>query len=145
MTDQRSRTPVIIGFLLAGAAILGASFLASVLRRSTPDSLPPLEIIAPVDGDSTSNPVTLTFRTPAPLHLDDAMGWSADDLHIHAIVDGVEIMPAAADISAHGDSTFDWRLPPIEPGSRRIYLTWAARNHGNLAADTDTITIHLAR
>lgn len=139
-----NRTPAIIGFLVAGAVILGASFLVTSLGGDSQDDVPPITIEEPAAGDTTANPVTLLFRTSGALEFDSAMGWMADDLHLHAIVGTVEIMPAAADIEVT-DSAYTWRLPALDPGTHRIYLTWAGRHHGNLRGQTDTISIHVVR
>lgn len=138
-----SRTPAIVGFLIAGAAILGASFLASTRDRSDVDDVPPITMIAPAPGDTVAGPLTLEFRTPAALELHGGMGWMAGDLHLHAMVNDSEYMPAAADVAAAGDSTWTWRLSALEPGDYRIYLTWAGRHHGNLRGVTDTVRIHV--
>jgi hypothetical protein len=137
-----NRTPVIIGFLIAGAALIGASFLVGTLADDPPNALPPLHIAAPASGDTLRDPVTIEFRTPAALALDPAMGWTAGELHLHAMVGGREIMPAAADITARG-GLWTWRLPALGSGSHRLYLTWAGRHHGNLAGPTDTLVIHI--
>jgi hypothetical protein len=140
MTEPRNRTPAIIGFLFAGALILAAGFLASRGTRSEPGAVPPLRIVAPA-ADTVANPVVLEFSTPAPLTL-TAAGWTARDMHLHLMLDGVEIMPAAADITAT-DSTFLWRLPPLEPGRHTLFLTWAGRHHGNLPGLSDTLSVHV--
>lgn len=145
MTDpQPSRTPAIIGFLIAGALILGASFFVSTLDRDGNDDVPPIAIDAPASGDTLTNPVTIRFRTPGDLAFDSAMGWMAGDLHLHAMAGDREIMPAAVDI-AGADSAFTWRLPDLDPGTHRIYLTWAGRHHGNLRGQADTVVVHLER
>jgi hypothetical protein len=138
-----SRTPAIIGFLIAGAAILGLGFLAGLRRDAGPpdNGIPELRILAPAHGDSVTNPVTVRFATPADLRLGRG-GWAAGDLHLHAMADGVEIMPAAADVTAR-DGDFEWRLPALPAGYRRIYLTWAGRDHRNIAGPADTVTIHV--
>src|SRR5690606_29759157 len=99
---------------------------------------------APASGDTVTNPVTLRFRTPADLAFDSAMGWMAGDLHLHAMVGTLEIMPAAADIEGSG-STFTWRLPALDAGTHRIYLTWAGRHHGSLRGQADTVVVQLER
>jgi len=144
MTTEHTtrRTPAVIGFLVAGAVLLGASFLASTRSDAPPDALPDLEILTPTSGDTVANPISIVFRTPAPLALDPAMGWSAGELHPHAMVNGREIMPAAADI-APADTTFVWRLPRLEPGTHRVHLTWAGRHHGNLSGASNTLTVHV--
>ena len=142
MTQPRS--VAIAGFLAVGALILGLGFcLGGDGEGPGADRIAPLHILDPVDGDTLANPVMLTFSTPAPLRLEPSMGWSANDMHLHAMADSVEIMPGAADIAPHGDSTFRWRLPALPAGTRRIYLTWAGRHHGNLRGQADTIRVHI--
>jgi hypothetical protein len=145
MTDPAPpRTPAIIGFLIAGAVILGASFLVTTLGDGSYDDVPPLTITAPAPGDTVTNPVIVVFRTTDALRFDPAMGWLAGELHLHAMVGSLEIMPAAADIAAT-DSAYTWRLPPLDTGSHRLYLTWAGRHHGNLRGEADTVLVHVAR
>ena len=144
MTETPQRTPVIVGFLLAGAAILGVSFFVSS-RQMDPDvfdDVPPLTILAPASGDSVANPVTVVFRTPGALAYDERMGWMGGDLHLHAMVGEQEIMPAATDIAPR-DSVFTWRLPALGQGTHRLYLTWAGRHHGNLRGRADTVVVHV--
>src|SRR5690606_11484453 len=92
-----TRTPAIVGFLLAGAAILTVSFLVSSRGGGEAGDVPPFTILAPATGDTVTNPVTIIFRTPGELRLDPSMGWSTRALHLHTMVGTREIMPAAAD------------------------------------------------
>lgn len=138
-----NRTPAIIGFLVAGAVILGASFFVTNLGGGSYDDVPPITIEAPASGDTVTNPVTIVFSTPGALEFDPAMGWLAEDLHLHVMIGSREIMPAAADIAVTG-SAYTWRLPALDTGAHRLYLTWAGRHHGNLRGETDTISIHIA-
>jgi hypothetical protein len=141
---SQSRTVAIVGFLAAGALILGLGFCLGGDGTTGPShEIAPLHIHTPADGDTLANPVTLVFSTPAPLELDPSMGWTAHDMHLHAMADSVEIMPAAADIAPRGDSVFHWRLPALPAGPHRIHLTWAGRHHGNLRGTADTIRVHI--
>jgi hypothetical protein len=141
------RTPAIIGFLVAGAVILGASFFVTsigTIGGDSYDDVPRISITAPASGDTVTNPVTLLFDTPGDLAFDPAMGWMAGDLHLHAMLGSVELMPAAADIAVAG-AAWTWRLPRLDTGTHRLYLTWAGRHHGNLRGQTDTIVINVVR
>lgn len=137
-----SRTPAIIGFLIAGLLVLGLGFFGDRFTAGGDQQLPPLTLVSPRSGDSVANPVMLQFRTPAQLELHSGMGWMAGELHLHAMVDGTEVMPAAADIRAAGDG-WEWQLPPLEPGNRQVHLSWAGRHHGNLTTPSDTARIHV--
>jgi hypothetical protein len=138
-----ARIPAIAGFLVAGAAVLLIGFLFGERGPSERAPLPPLRILEPASGDVVRHPVTLRFTTPAELRLTRS-GWTAGELHLHLMVDDRELMPAAADITA-AETSFSWRLPPLTPGTHRIYLTWAGRHHGNLAGESDTITLRISR
>lgn len=139
---RTSNTTAIAGFLIAGTVLLGLGFFARSPRDAIAVSVPAIRIIQPAHGDEVDNPVTVTFTTTSALELTRS-GWSARDMHLHLMVDDLELMPAAADITIVGDSTFAWRLPHLEAGSRRIYLTWAGRHHGNLTGDADTVLVHV--
>jgi hypothetical protein len=137
-----SRTPAIIAFLVAGAVILTLGFVGSLFRDREPvERVPALRLLAPAAGDTVDNPVVLRFSTPADLRLGRA-GWTAGDLHLHAMAGQREIMPAAADITVAGGG-FSWRLPALSPGEHRIHLTWAGRSHANLSGPSDTIRIFI--
>lgn len=141
--NEVNRTPAIIGFLIAGTIILVLGFLAGQGGGADDlDGVPELSISSPQQGDTLTNPVAVEFVTPARLELGPA-GWVARDMHLHIMVDGTELMPAAADIQPAG-AGFIWMLPPLEPGARRIYLTWAGRHHGNLRGQTDTLQLHIS-
>lgn len=139
---SEARSVAIVGFLAAGALILGLGFCLGG-REPSAGTIAPLRIQAPATGDTVANPVVITFATPAALQLDATMGWSADEMHLHAMVDSVEVMPAAADITPLADTLFAWRLPVLPRGQSRIHLTWAGRHHGNLAGVSDTIHVHV--
>src|SRR5688572_4879155 len=117
MTQPRS--VAIAGFLVAGAVILGLGFCLGGNGDGGTGAIAPLRILSPADGDTLANPVLLSFSTPAPLRLEPSAGWTANDMHLHAMADSVEIMPAAADIAPQGDSTFRWRLPRLDAGTHR--------------------------
>lgn len=141
MTQSNARPLVIGGFLAAGLIILALGFLARTPGGAREDRVPAIVVLDPATGDTVRGTVTVRFRTTDELSL-GTQGWTAGELHLHAMVDGVELMPAAADISG-ADSTFAWRLPPLPPGDRTLYLTWAGRHHGNLRGATDTVRFHV--
>ena len=128
MTQQpdKPRTGLILGFLLGGAALIGVSLFANRMRGIEPPPAPAREIIT---RDTTvSNPVELFFRSAAPLELTHT-GWMADDMHLHVIVDSVDIMAGAQDIRHVGEDTFAWKLPAVPPGMHEIRLFWSDARH----------------
>ena len=85
------------------------------------------------------------FTSAQPIEL-RASGWGTGRLHLHAWVDGVEHMPAAADIRALDGNTYVWTLSNIQPSMTRLrlYLAWSDAAHRPLPASaTDTITLRM--
>ena len=139
----RSRAPLILGFLLAGGLLLGLGLFADRVRRAPDRGLPELTLLTPAAEDTlAAGPLELRFRSGAPLEL-GSMGWVADDLHPHVLLDGVEYMAGPADIMADGDA-YRWSLPALEPGTHTLLLAWAGSHHGTLS-DTvgQTVRLHV--
>jgi hypothetical protein len=136
------RAPIIIGFLAAGALLLGLGMFADRMRSAPEPALPELTLLAPRAGDTVSAPLAVRFHTPAPLAL-TSMGWTAGDLHPHILLDGRELMAAAADIESQPDG-FRWRLPTLPPGDHTLLLAWAGMHHGTLGDTVGrTIRFHV--
>ncbi len=133
-TPASSRLVPVIGAL--GILMIAAGVLIGAVRalRSAPVTAeaPSLVVIAPAAGDTVTAPVALRFTAGNELEL-GPMGWASGALHLHAWVDGTEVMPAAADIHDAGDGTFVWTLP-LEPGNRILQLRWAGMDHGDIEA-----------
>lgn len=140
VSAPRSRAPLILGFLLAGGALLGLGLCTRRVQQlpTAAAAAPPIELLAPRAGDTVRGELVLRFRTSAPLAL-SGHGWMAGDLHPHAILDGRELMAGAGDISARAD-TFSWRLPLPGLGEHTLLLGWASRSHA-MAADTAHQTV----
>jgi hypothetical protein len=134
------RAPLIIGFLLAGGALLALGLFADRLRRAPDDArLPALTLVAPAPDDTVdAGPVRVHFQSSEPLRL-GSMGWVAGDLHPHILLDGRELMAAAADIRETPDG-YEWLLPAVAPGPHTLLLAWAASHHGTVG-DTAGRTI----
>lgn len=88
----------------------------------------PLTVLRPADGATVPDSVELIFQTDAPLR-NSPMGWMAGSLHLHAVIDGREIMPAAADIREIGTGRYRWTLPPLGEGDHVLRLYWAGLDH----------------
>lgn len=120
-----------LGILMVAAGIVVGTVQALRPAPATalPDGgAPALAIVAPAAGDTVDSPVTLRFTAGDRLAL-GPMGWASDQLHLHAYVNGTEVMPAAADIEEEADGVFRWTLP-VPPGSAQIQLRWAGMSHG---------------
>lgn len=133
--DRRDLRAVAIALLAGGAVILGLGYWVGKRQAGLPSGArAPAEIVlvSPTSGDSLAGPgVTIEFRTAAQLRL-TPRGWMAGPWHLHAYVDGVEHMPAAASIEALDGDGFRWRLPDVASGPRRLRLAWASEQHATL-------------
>lgn len=127
---QRRLVAIAAGYALAGAFVLWLGFwVAGRESRPAVPSAHALVIYDPAPGAVVERPVTLLFETRAPLSLEPA-GWVAGRLHLHASVDGVEIMPGPNDIRPLGAGRFRWQLPAtVAAGTRQIQLYWAGPDH----------------
>jgi hypothetical protein len=130
---RSSRLVTLVGglgiFMFAVGILIGAVNMFGP-RTDLSRGVPSIVLIEPQTGDTVSSPLMLRFTAGNELAL-GGMGWASNDLHLHAYVDGREIMPAAADIQDVGDGTFIWTLP-ADSGPRAIQLRWAGLDHRDL-------------
>lgn len=120
----------VIGLLLAGLAILALGFWVNARGGDERDVAERLAItlLSPAAGDTVASRPVLRFETRARLR-PAPEGWRAGRLHIHAVVDGVEHMPTAADLRQIGMNRYEWRLPAFAPGPHRAFLQWSGPGH----------------
>lgn len=125
------RTPA---WLRAAMLLLAAAAAAGVLLWLTdaPADAHEIVLLRPAQGAEVSGPVELIFETPAPLTL-GPRGWMAGEHHLHASVDGRELMPGAAEVESVGAQRFRWVIPPLEPGERTLRLYWSDPSHRPLS------------
>lgn len=133
-----------VGILMIAAAIVIATVQA--LRSEPPatpaSNVPGIVVVAPQNGDTVGAPLAVRFRAGDRLAL-GPMGWASADLHLHAYVDGTEIMPAAADIVPQDDGSFVWRIP-VTPGTRTFEMGWAGMQHGAIPdGASEPVTVHI--
>lgn len=128
---QRPLAPTIILLLVVGGLLLAIGLWTGGNDRATPARAAQpatLTIVEPKDSAVVDAPLEITFATTAPLRL-SPLGWQAERLHLHAIVDGAEVMPGALDIRAVGDGQFRWKLKSVGPGAHDLRLVWARPDH----------------
>lgn len=140
MTENaRGRAPLILGFLFAGAALLGMGMCTSAIQQRSPRgdvAVPDLMLLAPAPAGIVTDSLVVRFRTTAPLRL-TPHGWAADDLHPHILLDGTEYMAGPGDIRTGDEAgVFSWRLPLPAPGEHTLLLTWAGMHHGTVGDTT---------
>jgi hypothetical protein len=116
---------VAVWLLLSGGGMIGGA------EAGAPP--PALTLIAPVSGASVSGPLVLRFRADNTRLLSSPSGWGANGFHLHASINGVEVMPAPADILP-SDGEYSWTLenPPV--GEVTVQLLWSDGQHRAVGA-----------
>jgi len=89
---------------------------------------PGLSLIAPAPGSTVENPIEMRFRTDATIQRMPG-GWGIDRLHLHAEVNGRELMPGPTDIERQQDGSYLWRLGNVPTGDLRLRLFWSNEAH----------------
>jgi methionine-rich copper-binding protein CopC len=122
-------------FSIGGAAVAPPTVTTPPASAKTPSSLPPLQIIAPVDHGSVTNPVALVIQTPGDIKQltmggtqmsgMGSMGASDARVHLHILVDGATIMPSSEQLKALGNDRYQYTLAPLSPGAHTIKVFWA--------------------
>jgi hypothetical protein len=142
-TQRPNFMPVIIGMALTCVLLAALGYVANRRGKVRHEPPPSLSVITPTTGMAVDSPVLVRFTTGQQLDL-RASGWGHDTYHLHAVVNGVEIMPAAADIVPADSAIYAWTLSGVSRGSTTIYLAWADHAHRPLrqgASDTIQVTI----
>ena len=122
---------------LTGVLLACLAYAARLRNAAELEMAPQLTINAPAQGTVTDSPLVIRFTAAHPLDLMKT-GWGHDSFHLHASINGVEYMPAAADIVAQ-NREYAWTIhAPRGPAS--FYLGWADHMHRPLQKGmTDTI------
>lgn len=93
---------------------------------------PAIAVLEPRDGAELSGRVALVFDAGTPMRQGPA-GWvAAGRYHLHALVDGTEVMAAPDEVQPLGGTRYRWTLPPLPAGERRITLRWSGPDHRTL-------------
>lgn len=93
---------------------------------------PPITVVEPRDGAEVAPPVAVVFD-PGSRMRRDASGWvAAGRYHLHAMIDGVELMAAPHEIQPLEGTRYRWVLP-LAPGEHRLRLQWSGPDHRTLA------------
>jgi len=140
---RRSFAPVLLGIGLTCAFLLLIGYAASKRRALESAQLPRLTITAPAEGDVVDSPLVVHFTSARPIGLQPS-GWGYEDFHLHAWINGVQYMPAAADIRQVDSDTYDWTLASIGNGGAQIYLGWSDQAHRERRqSSSDTISFEI--
>jgi hypothetical protein len=128
--------PISTRGMLIGTIILGVLLLAFAMwaneagKRAGAEAraVPEIVWVEPAEGALVEGAAAVVFETAADLRPGPA-GWEAAGNHIHASVDGVELMPGAGDISRLDTNRYQWVIRPLAPGFRELQLFWSDRRH----------------
>ena len=146
MSNNNSASPLVRLVGALGILMVATGVVVAVVQALRPDArtedgeIPAITLLAPLQGDTVSAPIIAHFRAGDRLEL-GPMGWASDDLHLHAYVDSVEVMPAAADIEVNADGTYTWHIP-AESGAHSLQLSWAGMHHGSITAGASEV-VHI--
>lgn len=141
-TTLRDRVLGIVGgaMLVAALAFLvaGGAGDDGEVAASGPS---PLVLISPGDGAVLEGPVELVFTASGADLEPNPTGWGAEGFHVHADIDGVERMPAMADIRRTGDR-YTWTLADPPTGEVTVRLVWSDARHRPVAEGaSDAVTV----
>jgi hypothetical protein len=136
--------------LVGGAMVIGALVVivfggerdtgANVSRIA---EAPQLTLAEPAHADTVSADAPLVFRSSRELRL-SPQGWGVDSLHIHAAVNGRDVMPAAPDIVRRADGGYAWHLRRLPPGPATLRLYWSGPDHRPMEPGaTETIQVYV--
>ncbi|HEY0672244.1 MAG TPA: hypothetical protein VGD27_08265 [Longimicrobiales bacterium] len=134
--------PVIIGIVLTGILLIGLGYIAKKRQSRELETIPQLTIVQPGPGEALDSPLVVRFASTRPIEL-KSTGWGTGTLHLHAHVNHVEHMPAAADIT-RADTLYLWQLPAVPRGPLILHLGWADQRHralGTGASDSVRATL----
>jgi hypothetical protein len=139
MTDPAAKkiVPVLIGIALTIILLIFLAYISSQRRQHVVLAVPDLQIVSPLSSAAIDSPLTMRFRSTEPLELRDD-GWGVRNLHLHARINDVEHMPAAADIQSE-DSLYVWILPAVRAGRVTIQLGWADQAHRELSRGASAV------
>lgn len=131
------------GMVLAAVVLLVAGGERDAGARPDPQAPPPPELLEPSDGQVVSGPVAVVFRTPRALEIGPG-GWGTGEHHLHLEMDGIELMPRAADLERLSEGVYRWTLPPPPEGTRTLRLLWSGPDHRPIpGTETEPVRIRV--
>jgi hypothetical protein len=123
----------ILGGLGAGMMVLA---LVVLIRGGTEDGgtrplvtpPPAVELLEPAAGAVIAGSMALLFEVEDEL-APQPSGWGVGGFHLHLRLDGLELMPGAADVAPLSSGAYRWNVGPLEPGPHRLQLFWSDQSH----------------
>jgi hypothetical protein len=89
---------------------------------------PTIELLKPASGAILTEPLAVDFRVDGDL-IQQPSGWGVAGQHVHLQLDGLELMPSAADIEQRPSGSYRWRVGRLEAGPHRLRLFWSDAQH----------------
>ncbi len=143
---QPTVLPAVIGIVVIGVAVLVLGFWVDARRNAEgvggeTAPLPQITLVEPAPGAVVASPIPVIFEVPVRLRW-VAGGWQAGRLHIHAGVNGRELMPGSRDIEPLGQNRYRWTLPALPAGEHTLRLFWSGPDHRPIEAGaSESITV----
>jgi hypothetical protein len=141
--SRPSFLPVVIGITLTCVMLAALGYAASRRNAVNRAGAPLLTVVSPVDGAAADSPLVIRFTSARPIELRES-GWGHANFHLHAMVEHVEHMPAAADIVAIDSLQYEWTIAATPSGPAHFVLGWADQAHRPVregASDTVHVVI----
>ena len=137
----RSLPDGLLGALGVGMVMLALVVLIRGGERdgaARPLAAPPaIEMLEPAPGSVLTEPLAVDFRVDGDL-VQQPSGWGVAGLHVHLQLDGLELMPSAADIEQLPSGGYRWSVGRLEAGPHRLRLFWSDAQHRPVEAGGST-------
>jgi tetratricopeptide (TPR) repeat protein len=121
--------------------------LESIWIGQEPSLLKPVSIVAPPPNAHPANPVSLIVNTAADLTesggLTDPIRGTRARVRLHVSIDGRAIAPAAEDWQMVKPGQYEYRLPPLSPGSHTAAVYWADSTSHRVRSRIESVNFSL--
>lgn len=128
----------LVGVVALAVAVLwavGAGDRTSAASMSSGAvALPPLAIVTPTSNARVRNPVSVVLETTGDMtqltmggkNMSSMGGMSmGPSVHLHIVVDGQLLMPAASQLVSAGKDRYRYTFGPLSSGPHSIKVYWA--------------------
>ena len=89
---------------------------------------PAVRLLEPAPGAVLEGPLAVVFAVEEAL-VPQPSGWGVGGFHLHLRLDGLELMPGAADVDALPSGEYRWTVGPLQSGPHRLQLYWSDASH----------------
>jgi hypothetical protein len=136
---------VLGGAMLLAALMLFVTGVGDIGQGAVEGAGPPrLGLVDPADGAVVTGRLRLVFRVERERLTSMPTGWGVGGHHVHAEINGQELMPAASDISRQAGESYIWMLPELPLGDVSVRLIWSDSRHRPVkGGSSDQISVRL--